>query len=91
MISPSSSRPFKGDDLILKMDAEGAEYVLLPYLQETSTDTFLRLAWVEWHCPNCGTGWFSPDDRCGRCEFHEPGKRSLLEASMGCEMHQWNL
>lgn len=82
---------FRDDEVLLKMDAEGAEYVLLPYLQETSVDAFLRLAWVEWHCPKCGTGWFSADDRCGRCEFHEPGKRSLLEGSMGCEMHQWNL
>jgi FkbM family methyltransferase len=37
------------EDVVLKMDAEGAEYELLPYLRERGADERLRLAWVEWH------------------------------------------
>jgi len=79
------------EDIALKLDCEGAEYTLLPHLHDTGADKRLNLAWVEYHCPMCGTGWFSADDRCGRCRYHEPGLRSDLEASMNCEMHQWNL
>lgn len=78
------------EPVVLKLDCEGAEYELLPHLVATGADLRLQLAWVEFHCPSCGTGWFSADDRCGRCEHHEPGKRSDVEAAMRCEMHQWN-
>lgn len=81
---------FDDPEIVLKMDAEGAEYVLLPHLRDTVADEHLKLAWVEWHCPSCGTGWFTADDLCPACGHHEPGKRSDLEASMRCEMHQWN-
>lgn len=77
-------------DVVLKLDAEGAEYVLLPFLRDRGVDRLLKLAWVEWHCPECGTGWFADDDTCGRCAAHVPGSRSMLEASMNCDMHQWN-
>lgn len=78
-------------EVVLKIDAEGAEYTLLPYLNATYADRRLRLALVEWHCPECGTGGcFSHDDRCEKCDAHLPGKRSSIEASMGCEMRQWN-
>lgn len=78
------------EPIVLKLDAEGAEYDLLPHLIQAGADLRLQLAWVEFHCPHCGTGWFTSDDRCGRCEHHEAGKRSDLEAAMRCEMHQWN-
>jgi hypothetical protein len=40
-----------GQPVVLKMDAEGAEYVLLPYLLEKGVT--VDLAWIEWH-PNLG-------------------------------------
>jgi hypothetical protein len=76
--------------IVLKLDAEGSEYELLPHLRDTEADLLLELIWCEWHCPKCGTGWFTADDTCGRCHHHQPGLRSDLEASMHCEMHQWN-
>lgn len=39
---------FSGD-IILKMDAEGAEWVLLPHLMQHGADKRLVLALVEWH------------------------------------------
>jgi hypothetical protein len=40
-----------GQPVVLKMDAEGAEYVLLPYLLEKGVT--VDLAWIEWH-PHLG-------------------------------------
>lgn len=80
----------ESEEIVLKMDAEGAEYTLLPHLRDTDADKRLKLIWCEFHCEKCGTGWFSADDRCGRCGNHQPGLRSDLEKSMGCKMHQWN-
>jgi FkbM family methyltransferase len=34
---------------VLKIDAEGAEYTLLPHLIEQGIDRTLALCWVEWH------------------------------------------
>lgn len=80
------------DDVILKMDAEGAEYVLLPALIAQDADLALRLVWIEWHCPACGTGWFGNEtpDTCARCGYAEPGKRTELEQALRCEVAQWN-
>jgi FkbM family methyltransferase len=36
-------------EIVLKIDAEGAEYELLRHLIGTGTDSLLKLAWVEWH------------------------------------------
>lgn len=79
-------------DVVLKMDAEGSEYVLLPNMIERGSDVLLRLAWIEWHCPFCGTGWFGNElpDTCGRCGHVEPGKRTELEQALRCEVAQWN-
>lgn len=77
-------------EVVLKLDCEGGEYVLLPRLHVEGVDARLKLIWAEWHCPKCGTGWFTADDLCGRCGHSEKGKRSKLERMMECEMHQWN-
>jgi hypothetical protein len=82
--------PGANSEIVLKLDCEGAEYTLLPHLRDTDADLRLKLIWCEWHCEKCGTGWFSFNDRCGRCQNHDPGKRSELEGLMRCEMHQWN-
>lgn len=80
------------DDVILKMDAEGSEYVLLPALIAQDADLELRLLWIEWHCPACGTGWFGNEtpDACQRCGHVERGRRTELEKLLRCEVAQWN-
>ena len=39
----------EGSEIILKIDAEGAEYELLDHLIETDADKLLSVAWIEWH------------------------------------------
>lgn len=39
----------KHDDVILKMDAEGAEYVLIPHLVSTGAIERVSLLLIEWH------------------------------------------
>lgn len=36
-------------DVVLKIDAEGAEYALLEQLAQEHLDRWIRVAWVEWH------------------------------------------
>lgn len=82
-----------GEDLILKMDAEMAEYQLLPHLIATEADKLLAACIVEWHCPECRYGWFGNEDEdtCGHCDVHLPGHRTKLEEQMYCQMDSWNL
>lgn len=80
------------EPVVLKLDAEGAEYALIPHLIAQGADLRLQLAWIEWHCPMCGTGWFGNNepDTCARCWHIENGKRTDLEAALRCDVHQWN-
>ena len=41
--------PYEAHDVVLKIDAEGAEYVLLERLINLDVDEWLRLLLVEWH------------------------------------------
>jgi FkbM family methyltransferase len=61
-------------DIVLKMDAEGSEYELLDHLIATGSDTFLKLAWIEWH----PFGVEHPDRR-----------RRNIEAEIACELTEW--
>lgn len=74
-------------DVVLKMDAEGAEYELLPLLHERGVDRMLRLCWVEWHCLKCERGG---GHRPGCASTRMEADRERIEAMMGCEMHRWN-
>jgi hypothetical protein len=74
-------------EVVLKMDAEGSEYVLLPYLREHNADLLLKLAWVEWHCERCGRGGGGHREGCTH-DYTE--KQAEMEAMMRCEMHRWN-
>lgn len=68
----------------LKMDAEGSEYELLPYLIQQGLDERLDLAWIEWHCPTCGRGhwWDEPD-----CQ--QDPRRAEIEQSIRCRLDTW--
>jgi FkbM family methyltransferase len=49
---------------VLKIDAEGAEYTLLPYIIEQQLDRRLELVWVEWHVPYDGKREIEATIRC---------------------------
>lgn len=47
-------------DVVLKLDVEGAEYTLLPYLREKRADELLTLIIVEWHGPPAALAFACP-------------------------------
>ena len=63
-----------GPGLVLKVDAEGAEYYLLEHLIAQGADELLELAWVEWHPGTIKDG---------------VGRRMGIEASIGCALTEW--
>ena len=65
-------------EIILKVDAEGAEYELFEHLIETGAAHMLSLVWVEWHPPGAKVN-SRPDKR-----------RESIESLLSCEVHQWN-
>lgn len=56
-------------DLVLKIDAEGAEYDLLEHLVATGADRLLSLAWVEWHQPDRGRTRLESELHCEVVEW----------------------
>jgi hypothetical protein len=78
--------------IILKMDAEGAEYTLLPHLAERGVDVRLKLAIVEWHCEECGLGGNGRHrENCTADKQWWTERRNGIEDLMRCEMAEWNL
>lgn len=67
----------RGDDLILKMDIEGAEFPLLEHLIQTGADQFVALLLVEWHDQKM-VDW-------------EPGRRRMIEDQIRCPLEEWTL
>jgi hypothetical protein len=81
-------REWKDREVILKMDAETAEFELLPYLMNEGLDSHLLLAWVERHCLSCGRG--GGGHRPGCKDTSSLARYDEIAAAMGCEMHSWN-
>lgn len=48
------------DEVVLKLDCEGAEAHLLPYLHEDGADALLSLILVEWHLDPLRLPWRCP-------------------------------
>lgn len=61
-------------EIILKVDAEGAEYDLLDHLMEKGVDERLSLAWVEFHKFGCS------DPKAARAR---------IEQSIRCPLDEW--
>lgn len=61
-------------EIVLKMDAEGAEYDLLDHLIETRADALLKLAWIEWHPKKVQNG---------------NRRRQQIEEQIACEIVEW--
>lgn len=68
----------EAEQIVLKLDAEGAEYELLEHLISERVDERLKLVWCEWH----------PEG--GRVNSRPDARRDAIEERIGCEMHQWN-
>ena len=66
-------RSLPQDEIVLKLDCEGAEYPLLEHLIKTKTDELLKLAWVEWHDPMGGISL----------------RQRAIEGALGCEVREW--
>jgi hypothetical protein len=79
------------EEIILKMDAEGAEYELLPHLREHDADLRLKLLWVEWHCEVCklgGNGRHRENCRADAVAWTQ--RRAHTESHVRCELAEWN-
>ncbi len=81
----------QGEDVVLKMDAEGAEYVLVPHLVERGADLRLRLARIEWHCEFCGIGGNGRHREA--CEVDRAWwteRRERTEGGLRCPSDEWD-
>lgn len=63
------------EEIVLKMDAEGAEYELLDHLIAHGVDERLSLAWIEWHD-------YGVDEPAMR--------RKSIEGKIRCPLDEWN-
>lgn len=82
------------DDVVLKLDCEGAEYELVPQLVYTDADLLLRLALVEWHCAECRMGIWNQDMHRDGCPADKAAwirRRDAMRASLRCEVREWLL
>ncbi len=57
------------EEIILKIDAEGAEYDILRHLINKEADKFLELAWIEWHKPDRGRAQIEKELQCELAEW----------------------
>lgn len=89
------NRCSEGTEIILKMDAEGAEYDLIPHLRENDADLRLKSALIEWHCEGCGYGiWdFNAPHPGEGCTFNPDAWRQRqadMADMLRCEVGGWN-
>lgn len=78
-----------GEEIVLKIDAEGSEYELLERLIETRADALLHLIWVEWHCTSCGRGAGGHRPGCADPEANTT-RRQQIQERIACELAEWN-
>lgn len=80
------------EETVLKIDAEGAEYVLLPHIHRRGADLRLELALVEWHCEACGIGGNGRHRaECPADKEKWELRRAGVEGTMRCKMGEWHL
>jgi hypothetical protein len=80
--------PSQSPAIILKIDAETAEYTLLEHLIATGHDRWLKLAWIEWHCLTCGRGAGGHRQGC-RDRGESAARREQIEREISCELAEW--
>lgn len=72
------------DEIVLKMDVEGAEYALIQHLCAMNTDERLALLLVEWHCAECGRGGDNVEG-CPDC-----GAPVAKIGGLRCSVEEWD-
>lgn len=82
--------------IVLKLDAESAEWLIVPHLVANDIDLCLDLILVEWHCVLCGNGaWaHSPPHPHGTvCDGAEEteARARAVEATVRCPIERWSL
>lgn len=76
--------------IVLKIDAEGAEYHLLPHLRERDADLRLGLLLVEWHCEVCRIGGNGRHrEGCRADHTAWDSRRRYVEGMIRCEIGEW--
>ncbi len=81
-------------DIVLKMDAEGAEYELIPHLVANDADLRLTLAVTEFHCDVCRMGIWDNDKHREWCEADATAwaaRRDSMLAMLRCGKGEWAL
>jgi len=76
-------------EVIIKIDAETAEYEILEHLMATGTDDLLKLVWVEWHCEHCGRALMSEHLPSCPDPAASSARRQAIEDGISCEIVEW--
>lgn len=81
------------DDIVLKLDCEGAEYVLVPHLVATGADERLSLALIEWHCDVCLHGIWGGvhPETCKTDRQQWLDRRDRFARQLRCPVEEWRL
>ena len=66
------------DNIVMKMNIEGAEYDLLPYLHNTGCMKYIKKLYVSWHWSKIGVSK----------ERHDA---LVLQTAIDTDLHNWNL
>lgn len=80
------------DEIVLKIDAEGAEYDLVPHLVAKDADLKIKLMLIEWHCDTCKHGIWGdkhPDGCLADLEAWIE-RREMTKQGVRCEIQEWN-
>lgn len=79
-------------DVVLKVDAEGAEYELVPHLVAHDADLRLSLAVIEFHCEVCRMGIWDNDLHREWCDTDMGAwveRRDATLAMLRCAKGEW--
>ena len=80
------------DPIVVKIDAEGSEYALLPHLRATAADLCIERMLVEWHCEVCGIGGNGRHrEGCLADKDAWQERRERTERLVRCPIEEWNL
>jgi hypothetical protein len=82
------------DEVVLKLDCEGAEYELVPRLRAAQEDVSLSLALIEWHCADCQMGIWDEEKHRNGCPADKAAwvaRRDQMRALLRCEVRPWLL
>lgn len=88
----SEGLSYNTNELIVKLDVEGAEYTLLPFLVATHSDRLISKLVVEWHCELCGYGIWNETHPvpCTVDEGWWRARRRAIIESLACPVEEWN-